>query len=89
VLLVLVIILTMPVWLVVGGVVFGVMVAVLGGIFGIIAGIFGALIGLILLPFKLLFHMGHWAWWPHFHFSGFFLVILIIILALAVRGRNS
>lgn len=58
ILLILIILLTAPVWLTIGGVMLGVVGGVLGGIFGAVFGVFGALIGaffgLITLPFKFL-----------------------------------
>jgi hypothetical protein len=90
ILLLLIVIITFPVWIAVAAVIFGAIVGIFGAMIGVIGAIFGALVAVIVLPFKLLFgwHSG-WHWFPHFHFNGFVLAAIVITAALIVRGRQS
>ncbi len=90
-LLILILVITFPVWLVIGGVLIG----VVAGIFGALMGVFGALLGgffaLFALPFKILF--GDWGI-PDggiFHFRDHTLTIIaiVILVALVVRRQRS
>ena len=71
------------------GVVFGTVGGIIGGIFGIVFGTLGAVLGAIMkvvtLPFRIVF--GHGVWFPHV--SGWMIVLLIVAIALVVRGRSS
>jgi uncharacterized membrane protein len=89
ILLLLIIIVTFPVWIALGAVILGVIVGIFGAMIGVVAAVFGALVAVIVLPFKLLFgwHSG-WHWFPHFHFNGFAWLAIIIAAALIVKGRQ-
>lgn len=90
-LLILILVITFPVWLVVGGV----LVGVIAGILGLLIGIFGALIGgffaLLALPFKFLF--GGWGILdggiPHFRDNTLTIIAVVILVALVVRRQRS
>jgi len=95
ILIILIIVFTFPIWLTLGGVLFGVIAGLFGAMIGVIGGLFGALIGgffaLIALPFKILF--GNWGFhdeWP-FHFSDHTMTIvaMIILVALVMRRQRS
>jgi hypothetical protein len=84
ILIILVLFLTAPIWLTVGGIFFGIIAGIFGAIFGIIGGIFGGLMSVITLPFRILFD---WDW--HWHFPGRGTMILIfIVLLIAVMRRQ-
>jgi len=78
---------TFPLWIGLGAGLFGLVVGLFGAAIGIVAGIFGAIIGLIALPFKLIFGWGHGGWFPHFHFNGFLIVIVIVLTVLLLRKK--
>ena len=90
VLVAIILIITFPIWIAVFGALFGVMVGLFGAAVGVIAAIFGVAVTVIALPFKLIFGWGHWGWhgFPHFH-GGFWLITLVVIVALIVRGRKT
>src|SRR5436190_15740287 len=90
ILLLLIIVITFPVWIAIIAAIFGVFVGIFGAMIGVVAAIFGALVAVIVVPFKLLFgwHSG-WHWFPHFHFNGFLLGAIIIAAALIVRGKQK
>ncbi len=90
ILIILVLILTFPVWIAVGAVVIGVVGGLFGAAVGIIGALFGVVAALIALPFKLLFGWGDWGWhgFPHFHWNTCALLAFIIIVALAIRAKN-
>jgi hypothetical protein len=88
-LIVLILIITFPFWIAIGGV----MIGLIGGIFGITFGIMGALFGgmmaLIALPFKLLFGWGDWSCGTSgFPGNGFVWFALLIFAALVITRRN-
>ena len=91
VLLGIILIITFPIWFAVGAVLFGVAMGLFGAAVGIIAAICGVMVAIIALPFKLLFGWGDWGWhgFPHFHYNGFWLITLIVIAALIVKGRKT
>lgn len=90
-LLILILVITFPVWLVVGGVLFG----ILAGVFGALIGVFGALLGgffaLVALPFKILF--GDWGIHDggifHFQDNTLTIIAIVILVALVVRRQRS
>jgi hypothetical protein len=93
VLLVLVLLITFPIWIAAGGILIGMM----AGLFGIIIGVFGAVVGalfaLIALPFKLIFGGHHWGidgWdgFYHVHNKTYVIVALILVVALLVRRKR-
>lgn len=90
VLIAIILIITFPVWIAIFGVLFGVVVGLFGAAVGVIAAICGVAVTIIAVPFKLIFGWGHWGWhgFPHFH-GGFWLITLVVIAALIVRGRKT
>ena len=90
VLVVLLLIITFPVWFAAGAAVLGIMAGLAGAFIGIFGAIFGVLAAIIFLPFKLLFGGSHgWHWFPHLHFNGYVLLAVIIIAALIVKRRRD
>jgi hypothetical protein len=85
----LILVLTFPFWIAIGGAIFGLVMGLFGVVIGIIAAVFGAIISLIVLPFKLIFGWGDWHghWFPHV--NGFWLAVIIIAAAMVVRGRKT
>jgi hypothetical protein len=72
---------------------FGLVFGLIGGAIGLVAGLFGAVIGVIAWIFKGIFHLlfgWHWGLGFHpFHWSGFWIIALIIIIfAVSVRGKK-
>jgi hypothetical protein len=97
VLLIILLIITFPVWFALAAGLIGIAAGVFGaimGVFGAIFGVFGALLGglmaLIALPFKILFGGWHDGWhlFPHHHFNAFAMIAVIIVVALIVKGRK-
>lgn len=97
-LIILMLILTAPVWLTVGGImlgilggifgaVFGIIGGVFGAIFGVIGGIFGALMSVITFPFRFLFDWPDWHW--GYHFPGRWIMILFFVLLIVVVSRRQ
>jgi hypothetical protein len=85
--------LTIPLFIGLGGGLFGVAFGLIGGLIGLLFGLFGAIIGVIAWIFKSIFHLlfgwhmgfGHYHW---FHFNGYlFVALLILIFALALRKK--
>lgn len=93
ILIILILVLTFPVWLTLGGVLFGVIAGLFGALIGVFGGLFGALIGglfaLIALPFKILF--GDWGFhdFGSFHFEDHTLTILALIVLVALVTRRQ
>jgi len=90
ILIVLMLIITFPFWIAMGGVIIG----VIGALFGVTVGLMGAILGgtiaLIALPFKLLFGWGDWSCnFSGFHNNGFVWFALIIFVALIITRRNK
>lgn len=84
-LIILLLLITFPFWIGIIALIGGILAGVFGAIFGIIGGVFGALSSIFTWPFKMLF--GWHDWWPHFHFNGFVMMALIILVVL-ISGRN-
>jgi hypothetical protein len=84
--------LTMPLWLGIGGGLIGLTFGLVGGIIGIIFGLFGAIIGAIAWVFKTIFHLLFgWGFGFHhgFHWNGYaWLALLVLILVVASRRKN-
>lgn len=90
VLVVLLLIITFPIWFAAGAAVLGIMAGLAGAVVGIFGALFGVLAAIIFLPFKLLFGGVHgWHWFPHLHFNGYVLFAVIIIVALMVKRRRD
>ncbi len=85
--LIIILVLTFPLWFGLGAGLFGLIIGLLGAVFGVIMGIFGALLGLMVLPFRM-FGWGHIGWFPHFHFGGFLIAIIIVLGVLLIRARK-
>ncbi len=102
VLLILILVITFPVWIALAAVVFGLTVGIFGGlvglvgglfggIFGLLGGIFGAIMGLIGGFFGLIFgsHDLQFGWnWPDFHFNRYVFFALLIVVALVISKRQ-
>lgn len=76
-------IITFPIWIGIIGGLFGVMIGLIGGAIGIVAGVFGAVFGAFGAIFDVFF--GHW----HFHFSTFWFAVILICVVLLARSRRS
>jgi len=85
--------LTIPLFIGLGGGLFGVAIGLIGGLIGLLFGLFGAIIGVIAWIFKSIFHLlfgwhmgfGHHHW---FHFNGYlFAALLILIFVIALRKK--
>ena len=94
VLLVIILVLTAPIWLTIGGVLIGVFTGLLGGLFGAFFGVLGGLLAaffaLITLPFKLLF--GSWDFADGDWFLSdktMFMVVAVILIIAVFRRRQS
>lgn len=88
VLIVILIIITFPLWIGILAGLFGIVVGLAGGIFGIVAGIFGAIFGIIGGIFGWVFSFPFGG--DYFHFNGklFVIALILIILFLAVRKKK-
>lgn len=93
ILLILVLIITAPIWLALGGVLIGVFGGLVGGlfgaVFGLLGGLLGAFFGLITLPFKIVFGScdlinGDW-----FLSDKTLLAIVLLILVVALFRRRT
>ncbi len=91
-LVVVLLVITFPIWFALLAAFFGVVVGLFGAAIGIVAAIFGACIAMIALPFKLFFGWGDY----HFHFpffqtgNGFVILLLLIVAFVLVRkGRRT
>ena len=84
---VLLVILTFPLW-------FG----ILGGLFGIGAGLFSMVVGIfsaffrvaaaiVQLPFRILFGWGDG--YSFFHFNGFTVLVILVLVAILIRRKNQ
>lgn len=88
-LIVLILIITFPFWIAIGGVIIGIIAAIFGVTVGVLGAIFGGLFALIALPFKLLFGWGSWSCsLPGFHSNGFVWLALLIFAALLISRRK-
>ncbi len=82
VLLIIIVVLTFPLW-------FGLGIGLIGAAVGIIGALIGVMATIITLPFKLLFGWGHWGWDGFHHFNSLGLIVLIIIAAMIVKKKNG
>jgi hypothetical protein len=95
ILVVLIILLTFPLWFGLGMGLFGLVAGLIGGLFGLIAGLFGAIIGIIAGIFKAIFHgifgWGHsWNYdFPDYEMNGYVFLALLIVAALIITKRNK
>jgi hypothetical protein len=89
-LVVVLLVLTFPIWFALLAALFGVVVGLFGAAIGVIAAIFGASVAIIALPFKLLFGFGDFHF-PFFQTGNGFVILLLLIVAfvLVQRGRKT
>lgn len=89
-LVVVLLVLTFPIWFALLAALFGVVIGLFGAVIGIIAAIFGASIAVIALPFKLLFGFGDFHF-PFFQTGNGFVILLLLIVAfvLVQKGRKT
>ena len=92
ILLVILLIVTFPIWFAIGAALFGVVAGIFGALIGIVAAVFGACVAIIALPFKLIFgwgswHLGHWGF-PFWDGHTFFWVAAIIFVILLLKNRK-
>ena len=87
---VILLVITFPVWISIGAVLFGAVAGIFGAIIGVFGTVFGVLMAMVALPFKLLFGWPHggWHWFPHFHFNTCMMIAAIIIVALVIKNRK-
>lgn len=98
-LIVIVLILTFPIWIGLAGGVFGLVMGLFGAAVGIIAGVFGAIGGILGAIFGVIGELFNWIfggifncdfYYPHVSFPGPITMLLIILVAvLIVRSRNQ
>ena len=90
ILLVILLILTFPLWIGIVGGLFGLMVGLIGGAIGIVAGVFGAVIGAIGAVIGGIFGWAFDDWhFPFYHFNTFWVLVIVICVVLLVRGRRE
>lgn len=87
VLLIILLVITFPLWFSIGAMVFGILAGVAGALIGVIGGLFGMMVGLIALPFKILFGWGH-SGWGFFWSPAFFISLVILLVWMAGRNRK-
>ncbi|HLZ15897.1 MAG TPA: hypothetical protein VKQ08_02610 [Cyclobacteriaceae bacterium] len=85
--------LTLPLWLGLGGGLIGLTFGLIGGLIGLLFGLIGAFIGAIAWVFKGIFHLlfgwHHGFGFHPFHFNGYlFTAVLIVILVIALKRKN-
>src|ERR1700712_2691556 len=88
---VLLLILTFPIWIGIFGALFGIGIGFFGAIAGIFAAVFGIFIAIITIPFKIFFGDG-W-WFDNDGFSlfgnhGLALIVFVVLVAFLVRRRD-
>lgn len=93
ILLILVLIITAPIWLTLAGVLIGVFGGLVGGLFGVVFGLLGGLIGaffgLIALPFKIVFGSCDFTDGDWFLSDSTLFVIALLILVVALFRRRT
>jgi hypothetical protein len=93
ILLVIILVLTFPIWIGILGGLIGVVAGLFGAMFGIMGALLGGIFAVIALPFKVLFGWGDWSChWPvgfHGMGRGFVWVTLLIIVILILNKRGK
>jgi uncharacterized membrane protein len=89
-LVVVLLVITFPIWIAVLAALFGVVVGLFGAAIGIVAAIFGACIAMIAIPFKFFFGWGDFHF-PFFQTGNGFVILLLLIVAfvLVQKGRKT
>lgn len=93
-LMVIILVLTFPIWLALGGALIGVIAGIFGAMIGLVAALFAGAVALIALPFKILFGWGEWSWhgpgiFSGFHGNGYAWLAMVIIAALIISKRSK
>jgi hypothetical protein len=92
VLFVLVLVLTFPLWIGVGGMFFGLMMGLIGGLigafFGLMGAIFGVVFGILGEVFHIFFGFGSWHG-HHYFFNKYVFLALVIVAALVISKRTK
>jgi len=88
VLLVVLLIITFPIWIGIAGGLIGLVFGLVGGAIGIVAGVFGAVVGAIGAVFGAFFGVLFGEWGP-FHFSPFWIAVVIVVIVLMTRSRRQ
>jgi energy-converting hydrogenase Eha subunit A len=88
VLLVILLIITFPIWLGIAGGLIGLAFGLIGGAIGIVVGVFGAVLGAIGAMIGAFFEV-LFGDWRYTHVSPFWIAVGVIILAVAVRSRRQ
>ena len=84
-------VLTFPIWIGIAGGIIGLVFGLIGGAFGLVAGLIGGIFGMIGAViggiFDFIFHPWHGF---HFHhFNGFWFLIGVIVIIALVRSRRQ
>ena len=93
-LLLIIAIITFPIWIGIIGGFFGLVFGLIGGVIGIVAGVFGAIFGIIGSIIGGFFgwdnHWGDWHWhhWGPHPSHAFWVLIIIVALVWALRSRS-
>ena len=87
-------VLTFPIWIALGGALFGLIIGLCGAVFAVVVAIFGVAVAIIALPFKILFGWGNhdwgdWSWHVGPHINGYVLVAIIIVIVLAIKAQSK
>ena len=86
-LIVLLLVLTFPIWLGIAGGIFGLVAGLFGAIIGIFAGVIGAVFGIIGGIFGWFFHWD-WPFSTFFRWNVFTIVAIAIVVILLARSRK-
>lgn len=84
-LIVLLLVLTFPLWLGIAGGIFGLVAGLFGAVIGIFAGVIGAVFGVIGGIFGWVFD---WHWPHFFHWNVFTIALIAIVVVLLTRSRR-
>jgi MFS family permease len=84
-------VLTFPIWIGIAGGLFGLIFGLIGGFFGLIAGIIGGIFGAIGALFGAIFDVVFHPWhgWHGFHLSPFWFFVGVVLIVLLVRSRRQ
>jgi hypothetical protein len=89
-LIVILLVLTFPIWFALLAAFFGVAIGLFGAAIGVIAAIFGACIAMIALPFKLFFGWGDYHFnFPFFQTGNGFAILLLLIVAFVLVQKGA